>query len=101
MTKFRHLTWMLIAAVGSVFSVSQSHAQKRPDADEPGLVADDSYELEPDFKKQVVLLPHHRGAGHHHRRRPPSAIFIWCRATAAPSATASASAAKAFSGRAW
>ena len=54
MTKFRHLTWMLIAAVGFVFSVSQSHAQKRPDADEPGLVADDSYELEPAFKKQVV-----------------------------------------------
>ena len=54
MTRFRHLTWMLIAAVGFVFSVSQSHAQKRPDADEPGLVADDGYELEPEFKKQVV-----------------------------------------------
>jgi lipoprotein-anchoring transpeptidase ErfK/SrfK len=54
MTRFRHLTWMLIAAVGFVFTVSQSHAQKRPDADEPGLVADDGYELEPEFKKQVV-----------------------------------------------
>jgi lipoprotein-anchoring transpeptidase ErfK/SrfK len=54
MTKFRHLTWMLIAAVGFVFAASQSHAQKRPDADEPGLVADDGYELEPEFKKQVV-----------------------------------------------
>ena len=54
MTKFRHLTWMLIAAVGFVFSASQSHAQKRPDADEPGLVADDSYELDPQFRKQVV-----------------------------------------------
>jgi lipoprotein-anchoring transpeptidase ErfK/SrfK len=54
MTKFRHLTWMLIAAVGFVFAASQSHAQKRPDADEPGLVADDGYELEPAFKKQVV-----------------------------------------------
>ena len=54
MTKYRHLTWMLIAAVGFVFSVSQSHAQKRPDADEPGLVADDSYELDPQFRKQVV-----------------------------------------------
>jgi len=47
MTRFRHLTWMLIAAVGFVFAASQSHAQKRPDADEPGLVADDGYELEP------------------------------------------------------
>ena len=54
MTKYRHLTWMLIAAVGFVFSASQSHAQKRPDADEPGLVADDSYELDPQFRKQVV-----------------------------------------------
>ena len=54
MTRFRHLTWMLIAAVGFVFAASQSHAQKRPDADEPGLVADDGYELEPEFKKQVV-----------------------------------------------
>jgi lipoprotein-anchoring transpeptidase ErfK/SrfK len=54
MTKFRHLTWMLIAAIAVVFSTSQSHAQKRPDADEPGLVADDSYELDPQFQKQVV-----------------------------------------------
>jgi lipoprotein-anchoring transpeptidase ErfK/SrfK len=54
MTNFRHLTWMLIAAFGLVFSASQSHAQKRPDADEPGLVADDAYELQPQFRKQVV-----------------------------------------------
>jgi lipoprotein-anchoring transpeptidase ErfK/SrfK len=54
MTNFRHLTWMLIAAFGLVFSATQSHAQKRPDADEPGLVADDSYELDPEFRKQAV-----------------------------------------------
>jgi len=54
MTNFRHLTWMLIAAFGLVFSSTQSHAQKRPDADEPGLVADDAYELEPEFRKQAV-----------------------------------------------
>ena len=48
MTNLRHLTWMLIAAFGLVFSSAQSHAQKRPDADEPGLVADDGYELEPE-----------------------------------------------------
>ena len=56
MTGFRHLTWMLIAAFGLVFSGTQSHAQKRPDADEPGLVADDGYELEPEWKKQVVYF---------------------------------------------
>ncbi|MGQ0683075.1 L,D-transpeptidase [Bradyrhizobium sp.] len=54
MTNFRHLTWMLIAAFGLVFSTVQSHAQKRPDADEPGLVADDAYELQPQYRKQVV-----------------------------------------------
>ena len=54
MTNFRHLTWMLIAAFGLVFSTMQSHAQKRPDADEPGLIADDGYELDPEFRKQVV-----------------------------------------------
>jgi lipoprotein-anchoring transpeptidase ErfK/SrfK len=54
MTNFRHLTWILIAAFGLVFSTVQSHAQKRPDADEPGLVADDGYELQPQFRKQVV-----------------------------------------------
>ena len=56
MTNFRHLSWMLIAAFGLVFSTTQSHAQKRPDADEPGLVADDGYELEPEWKKQVVYF---------------------------------------------
>jgi len=56
MTNFRHLTWMLIAAVGLVFSTTQSNAQKRPDADEPGLVADDAYELEPEWQKQVVYF---------------------------------------------
>ena len=56
MTIFRHLTWMLIAAFGLVFSSTQGHAQKRPDADEPGLVADDGYELEPEWRKQVVYF---------------------------------------------
>ena len=54
MTKFRHLTWMLVTMLGLVLSASQSHAQQRPDADEPGLVADDAYELDPEYRKQVV-----------------------------------------------
>ena len=52
MTKF--LVWMLIAAFGLVFLATQSHAQKRPDADEPGLIADDGYELGPELRKQLV-----------------------------------------------
>jgi lipoprotein-anchoring transpeptidase ErfK/SrfK len=54
MTNFRYLTWMLIAVFGLVFSTAQSRAQQRPDSDEPGLIADESYELGPEFRKQLV-----------------------------------------------
>ncbi|MCW5702372.1 MAG: L,D-transpeptidase [Bradyrhizobium sp.] len=67
MTNYRHLTWMLIAAVGLVFSSTQGHAQKRPDADEPGLIADDAYELEPQFRKQVV---------YYRTNQPPGTIIV-------------------------
>src|SRR5436309_5646632 len=53
MRRFRHLVWMVIAAVGLLLSAVQSHAQQ-PDADQPGLLADDSFELDPEFRKQVV-----------------------------------------------
>ena len=57
MTKFRHLIWMIIAAGGLVLSASQSEAQTRqPDVgDQPGLIADESVELDPQFKKTAVL----------------------------------------------
>jgi len=57
MTKFRHLIWMVIAASGLVLSIPQSQAQTRqPDVgDQPGLIADDSVELEPQFRKTAVL----------------------------------------------
>src|SRR5258708_9583997 len=54
MTKFRHLIWIVIAAVGLTLSVSQSFAQQRDDVDQPGLLPDDSVELDPEFRKQVV-----------------------------------------------
>ena len=54
MTKLRHLVWMLIATGALVLSTSQGFAQSRPDADEPGLIADDSYQLDPEWQKQVV-----------------------------------------------
>ncbi|MGF6310617.1 lipoprotein-anchoring transpeptidase ErfK/SrfK [Bradyrhizobium sp. i1.8.4] len=54
MTKLRHLVWMLIATGALVLSTSQGFAQSRPDADEPGLIADDGYELDPEWQKQVV-----------------------------------------------
>jgi hypothetical protein len=54
MTKLRHLVWMMIAAIGLILSASHSYAQQ-PDADQPGLLADDSIELDPEFRKQVVF----------------------------------------------
>jgi len=57
MTKFRHLIWMLIATGGLILVASQSNAQMRqPDVgDQPGLVADDSVELDPQYRKTAVL----------------------------------------------
>jgi len=57
MTKFRHLIWMVIAAGGLVLSAPLSQAQTRqPDVgDQPGLIADDSVELDPQFRKTAVL----------------------------------------------
>ena len=57
MTKFRHLIWTLIATGGLVLSASQSNAQTRqPDVgDQPGLIADDSVELDPQYRKTAVL----------------------------------------------
>src|SRR5258705_2475751 len=57
MTKFRHLIWMVIAASGLVLSAPLSQAQPRqPDVgDQPGLIAGDSVELDPQFRKTAVL----------------------------------------------
>src|SRR5260370_4635871 len=66
MTKFRHLIWMMIAAVGLILSASHSYAQQ-PDADQPGLLADDSFELDPEFRKQAVF---------YRTTEPPGTIII-------------------------
>src|SRR5215216_7900671 len=55
MTKFRHLVWVVIAAVGLMLSISPSFAQKPDVGDQPGLLADDSVELDPEFRKTAVL----------------------------------------------
>src|ERR1700730_18164174 len=54
MTKFRHLIWMMTAAVGLMLSAQQSYAQKSDVGDQPGLIADDSVELDPEYRKQAV-----------------------------------------------
>jgi hypothetical protein len=67
MTKFCHLIWMMTAAVGLVLSASHSYAQQPDRGDEPGLVADDSYELDPEWQKQMVL---------YRTTEPPGTIII-------------------------
>ena len=69
MTKFRHLIWTLIAASGLILSASQSQAQLRqPDVgDQPGLIADDSVELDPEFRKTAVL---------YRTNEPPGTIIV-------------------------
>jgi len=55
MTKFRHLICTMAATAGLMFSVAPSYAQKPDVGDQPGLIADDSVELDPQFKKTAVL----------------------------------------------
>ena len=47
--------WILIAAGGLMLSVSPSFAQKPDVGDQPGLLADDSVELDTEFRKTAVL----------------------------------------------
>ena len=55
MIKFRHLIWTAVASVGLILSSSQSFAQQNNPGDQPGLLADDSVELDPEYQKQMVM----------------------------------------------
>ena len=55
MTDFRRLTGTLLAAVGLILA-APAFAQQPDRGDEPGLVADDAYQLEPEWQKQVVYF---------------------------------------------
>jgi len=71
MTKLRRsvwiLAWLSMAAIGLLFSTSLSHAQSQDPGDQPGLVADDSFQLDPEWQKQVVL---------YRTNQPPGTIII-------------------------
>ncbi len=71
MTKLRHsvrtLAWMSMAAIGLLFSDSPGHAQSQDPGDQPGLVADDSFALDPEWQKQVVL---------YRTTEPPGTIIV-------------------------
>jgi lipoprotein-anchoring transpeptidase ErfK/SrfK len=55
MTKLRHLILTLMAAIGLMLSTSQGFAQGQDRGDEPGLIADEAYQLDPEWQKQMVL----------------------------------------------
>ncbi len=67
MTKFRHLIWTMAAAAGLLLSASQSYAQKPDVGDEPGLIAPDEVDLDPQFKRTAVL---------YRTSEPPGTIII-------------------------
>ena len=67
MTKFRHVIWTLAASVGLMLAASQSHAQKPDVGDQPGLIADDNVQLDPQFKRTAVL---------YRTNEPPGTIII-------------------------
>src|SRR5947208_7526109 len=67
MFNFRHLIWIAIAFAGLMFSVSQGFAQQPDVGDQPGLLADESVELDPEFKKQAV---------YYRTSEPPGTIII-------------------------
>jgi lipoprotein-anchoring transpeptidase ErfK/SrfK len=55
MTKLRHLIFTLPAAIGLMLSASPGLAQGQDPGDQPGLMADDSFQLDPEWQKQMVL----------------------------------------------
>ena len=55
MTKLRQLIWMSVAVIGLLLPTLPSYAQQQDAGDEPGLVADEGYQLDPEWQKQMVL----------------------------------------------
>src|SRR5258708_35671110 len=56
MIAFRRLTWLQFAvAAGLMLSGAQSFAQQPDVGDQPGLIPDDSVQLEPEYQRQMVF----------------------------------------------
>jgi len=56
MTRFRHLIYMVMAAAGLMLSSSHGFAQQPDIGDQPGLLPDDSIQLDPEWRQQVVVF---------------------------------------------
>ena len=66
---FHRLIWIMLALVGATLFVSPTRAQQpaQDPGDQPGLVADDSYQLDPEWRKQVV---------YYRTTEPPGTIIV-------------------------
>ena len=67
MPSFRRLLWATSAIIALALSTSHSFAQSEDPGDQPGLVADDGYELDPKWRKQVV---------YYRTTEPPGTIIV-------------------------
>jgi len=67
MNMFRYLVQIFAFAAALAISASPSLAQQSDPGDQPGLIADDSIELDPQFRKQMVL---------YRTTEPPGTIII-------------------------
>jgi lipoprotein-anchoring transpeptidase ErfK/SrfK len=68
MTGLRHLIFITAAALALALSAARASAQQPEDpGDQPGLVADDSVELDPEWHKQIV---------YYRTTEPPGTIII-------------------------
>jgi lipoprotein-anchoring transpeptidase ErfK/SrfK len=54
MIRFRPLIWLQLVAAGLMLSAAPGFAQQPDNGDEPGLIADDGYELPPEYRRQMV-----------------------------------------------
>jgi lipoprotein-anchoring transpeptidase ErfK/SrfK len=67
MIAFRRWISLLSVMAGLVFSVSPGFAQQPDVGDQPGLIADDSVQLEPQFQRTMVL---------YRTSEPPGTIIV-------------------------
>src|SRR3569833_1009150 len=70
MTDFRRLRGLFVASVAAlslVVSAPSVFAQQPDRGDEPGLIADDGYQLDPEWQKQVV---------YYRTTEPPGTIIV-------------------------
>jgi lipoprotein-anchoring transpeptidase ErfK/SrfK len=65
--KMHYLIHLLIAAIGLSLSATPGFAQSQDAGDQPGLIADDAYELDPEWQKQMVL---------YRTTEPPGTIIV-------------------------